>query len=53
VLLGKLCERLQRDGGAMSYTMEDFKRDYFKKHFAKFAPEKRLELLRSLLVGGI
>jgi len=34
----------------MSYTMEDFKRDYFKEHFAKLTPEERREVLQSLPV---
>jgi hypothetical protein len=32
----------------MSYTMEDFKRDYIKEHFAKLTQEEREEVLRSL-----
>jgi hypothetical protein len=47
-LLGQLFERLQGEGFTMSYTMEDFQRDYFMEHFAKLAPEKRRKLLRSL-----
>jgi hypothetical protein len=47
-LLEQLFESLQGEGFTMSYTMEDFQRDYFMEHFAKLAPEKRQELLRSL-----
>src|SRR5262249_10246970 len=32
-LLGQLFERFQGEGLAMSYTMEDFTRDYFRERF--------------------
>jgi hypothetical protein len=32
----------------MSYTMEDFKRDFFKEHLAKLTPREREEVLQSL-----
>jgi hypothetical protein len=32
----------------MSYTMEDFKRDYVKEHFAKLTPKEQEEVLQSL-----
>lgn len=32
----------------MSYTMEDFERDYVKEHFPKLTPEERLEVLQAL-----
>jgi len=48
LLLRQLFEGFQREGFAMSYTMEDFKRDYIKEHFAKLTPEERKEILRSL-----
>ena len=32
----------------MSYTMEDFKRDYVKEHFPKLTPEEKREVLQSL-----
>ena len=32
----------------MSYTMEEFKRDYFKEHFTKLTPEEQQEILDSL-----
>ncbi len=32
----------------MSYTMEDFTRDYIKKHFAKLPATERREILQSL-----
>ncbi len=47
MLLKQLFESLHREDSAM-YTMEDFRRDYFKKHFAKLTPEQRRELLKSL-----
>jgi hypothetical protein len=47
-LLGLLFERLEKEGFAMSYTMEDFKRDYNREQFLKLTPEKRQEILESL-----
>jgi hypothetical protein len=47
-LLGQLFERLQGEGFAMSFTMEDFNRQYIKEHFPKLAPEEQREVLRSL-----
>ena len=47
-LLGKLFERFEGEGFTMSYTMEDFRRDYFKEHFAKLTPEEQEKLLQSL-----
>jgi hypothetical protein len=32
----------------MSYTMDDFIRDYVKEHFAKLTSQEREEVLRSL-----
>ena len=32
----------------MSYTMEDFKREYAKEHFAKLTPEEQREALELL-----
>ncbi len=32
----------------MSYTMEDFKRDYVKEHFAQLTPEEQREALQAL-----
>jgi hypothetical protein len=32
----------------MSYTMEDFKRDYIKEHFAKLMPEEQQAVLQAL-----
>jgi hypothetical protein len=47
-LLRQLFERLQGEGIAMSYTMEDFQRQYVKEHFAELTPEERREVLESL-----
>jgi hypothetical protein len=41
-------ERFQEEGFAMSYTMEDFNRDYVKKQIAKLTPEEQREWLQSL-----
>ena len=32
----------------MTYTMEDFQRDYVKEHFPQLTPEEQRELLQSL-----
>jgi hypothetical protein len=47
-LLEQLFERFQEEGVAMSYTMEDFNRQYIKERFARLTPEEREEVLRSL-----
>jgi hypothetical protein len=47
-LLGQLFERFQAEGLVMPYTMEDFRRDYFKEHFEKLTPEEQQEVLKSL-----
>jgi hypothetical protein len=47
-LLGQLFERLQGEGFAMSFTMEDFNRQYIKERFRRLTPQERLEVLRSL-----
>lgn len=47
-LFGKLFESLQEEDFAMSYTREDFERDYVKDHFPKLLPEERREVLQSL-----
>lgn len=60
LVLGQLFERFQREGLAMSYTMEDFIRDYYVERFPELTadrqrealerlpPERRQELLQSL-----
>jgi hypothetical protein len=47
-LLGQLFERLRGEGLAMSYTMEDFQRQYAKEHFARLTPEEQREALERL-----
>jgi hypothetical protein len=47
-LLGQLFERLQGEGFDMSFTMEDFNRQYAKEHFKKLTSEERREALESL-----
>jgi hypothetical protein len=48
LLLRQLFDRLREEDFAMSYTMEDFKRDYIKEHLAQLTPQEREEVLRSL-----
>jgi hypothetical protein len=47
LLLRQLLERLGKDF-TMSYTMEDFKRDYIKEHFAQLTPQEQREALERL-----
>ena len=47
-LLGQLFERLQGEGFSMSFTMEDFQRQYIKDHYANLSPEEQRALLESL-----
>jgi hypothetical protein len=47
-LLGLLFEKLQGEGFAMSFTMEDFQRQYAKEHFAQLTPAEREEVLKAL-----
>ena len=46
--LDQLLTGFQAEGLAMSYTMEDFKRDYIKEHLARLTPQEREEILRAL-----
>ena len=48
LLLGQLFERLRGEGLAMAFTMEDFKRQYVKEHFAQLTPEEQQEVLQAL-----
>jgi hypothetical protein len=48
VLLRQLSERLGEEDFAMTYTMEDFKRDYVRKHFAQLTRQERQETLQGL-----
>jgi hypothetical protein len=47
-LLGLLFEKLQGEGFAVSFTMEDFQRWYAKEHFAQLTPEEQQEVLQTL-----
>jgi hypothetical protein len=47
-VLEQLFEGFQGEGLAMSYTMADFTRDYFREHFLRLTPEDRREALQSL-----
>jgi hypothetical protein len=47
-LLRQLLERFQEEGVAMTFTMEDFQRQYAKEHFAKLTPEEQREALQAL-----
>jgi hypothetical protein len=47
-LLRQLFERLQGEGFTMSYTMEDFKRDYAIEHFAQWTVEEQRKALKRL-----
>jgi MgtE intracellular N domain len=46
-LLGQLFEGLRREGFAMSFTMEDFRRQYIREHLPQLTPEERREILQS------
>lgn len=48
LLLRQLTERLRVEGFAMTYTMEDFKRQYVKDHFAQLTQEEQREALEAL-----
>jgi hypothetical protein len=47
-LLQQLFDRFRREKLTMAYTMEDFQRDYAKKHFARLTPEERREAMGAL-----
>jgi hypothetical protein len=47
-LLRQLFEQLREEGFAMSWTMEDFNRQYIKRYFPRLTPEERREVLVSL-----
>jgi hypothetical protein len=48
LLLRQLFDELRAEGFAMSYTMEDFKRDYIKEHLPQLTPKEQEEVLQSL-----
>jgi hypothetical protein len=45
---GLFFDGLQGEGFVMSYTMEDFNRQYVKEHFSKLTPEEQQEVLQAL-----
>ncbi len=47
-LLRQLLERFQGEGLTMTYTMEDFMRQYAKEHFHELTPEEQAEALQAL-----
>jgi hypothetical protein len=47
-LLGQLFEKLRGEGFAVSFTMEDFNRQYVLEHFEKLTPAERRKALESL-----
>ncbi len=47
-LLRQLIKRFRLEGFAMSFTMEDFQRQYAKEHFAQLTPEERREAIQLL-----
>jgi hypothetical protein len=49
-LLGQLFESFRREGYVMAYTMEDFTRDFMKKHYPELTAEEQRELLEQLPV---
>jgi hypothetical protein len=47
-LLGQLFDKLRGEGFAVSFTMEDFNRQYVMEHFQKLTPAERRKVLQSL-----
>ncbi len=47
-LLVQLFERLRGEGFAMSFTMEDFNRQYTMEHFPRLTPEEQRKALERL-----
>jgi hypothetical protein len=47
-LLGQLFDRLRGEGFTVSFTMEDFNRQYIKEHFPQLTPKEQEEVLQSL-----
>jgi hypothetical protein len=47
-LLDQLFKRLEGEGFAMAYTMQDFQRDYIKEHFPELTPDQQREVLKRL-----
>src|SRR5213592_889516 len=49
-LLYQLFEGFKREGIAMPYTMQDFRRDFAKEHLKDLTPEERRELFKDLSI---
>jgi hypothetical protein len=47
-LLGQLFDKLRGEGFAVSFTMEDFNRQYVLEHFEKLTPAERRKALEFL-----
>ena len=47
-LIHQLLKGFQEEGIIMPYTMEDFRREYAKKHFKDLSPEEQQEVLKDL-----
>jgi hypothetical protein len=47
-VLGELFEGLRREGFTMSFTMEDFRREFIRKHFQELTPEEIADVLQTL-----
>jgi hypothetical protein len=48
LVLDQLFEQMRGEGLAMAYTMEDFERDYIKKHLPKLTEREQEEVLQGL-----
>jgi hypothetical protein len=47
-LLNHLSEKLRGEDSAVSYTMEDFNRQYVKERLARLTPQEMKEVLQAL-----
>jgi hypothetical protein len=47
-LLDQLFEAFRGEGYAVSYTLEDFRREYMKEHLPELTPQERAEVLQAL-----
>ncbi len=47
-MLEQLLEKFREEGFTMSFTMEDFQRQYAKEHFARLTPEEQRSALERL-----
>jgi len=47
-VLDQLFEQIHGEGWAMAYTMEDFERDYIKKHLPRLTVREQKEVLQGL-----